>query len=71
MIFLRSFKNVAPPPGSRDRGPANAIDLSPNGVCVCGTWSFALSTDLNAGRRSTLSSVSSTSIYPEDAITSL
>jgi len=38
------------------RGPAmaNRNDLSPNEVCVRGTWSFPLSADLIPGRRSTL-----------------
>jgi len=36
------------------RGTATANDLSPNGVCVRGMWSFPLSADLIPGCRSML-----------------
>jgi len=47
------------------RGPAMANDLSPNEVCVRGTWSFPLSADLIPGRRSTLGWQNSARYYAE------
>jgi len=50
------------------RGPATANDLSPNDVCVRGTWSFPLSADLIPGRRSTHGRQNSPTDFDSDAV---